>query len=64
MNNLEDFMCALSFNHKNYLEKPIILACEHASCSKCVDDLKKKTGLEKVKCLKCNKENSLKVDYV
>ena len=62
--NLEDFICALSFQHKHYLEKPILFTCGHAACNECVDNLKSNTGLKQIKCLKCNKENSLEVDYV
>ena len=62
--NLEDFICALSFQHKHYLEKPIIFSCGHAACNECVDNLKSNTGLKQIKCLKCNKESSLEVDYV
>jgi hypothetical protein len=64
IDNLEDFICALSFQHKHYLEKPIIFSCGHAACNRCVDNLKTNTGLKQIKCLKCNKENSLEVDYV
>jgi hypothetical protein len=62
--NLKDFICALSFQHKHYLEEPIMFSCGHAACNQCVDNLKSNTGLKQIKCLKCNKENSLEVDYV
>jgi hypothetical protein len=64
IDNLEDFICALSFQQKHYLEKPIIFSCGHAACNECVDNLKSNTGLKQIKCLKCRKENSLEVDYV
>ena len=62
--NLKDFICALSYQHQHYIQKPIMLSCGHAACFKCLNDFKKKTGLKQVKCLKCNKENSLEIDYV
>ena len=62
--NFEDFFCALSYQHQHYIEKPIMLSCGHLSCLKCLNDFKKKIGLKQVKCLKCNKENSLETDYV
>ena len=64
IDNLEDFICARSFQHKLYLEEPIMFSCGHAACNQCVDNLKSNTGLKQIKCLKCNKENSLEVDYV
>ena len=64
IDNLEDFICALSFQHKHYLEKPILFTCGHAACNECVDNLKSNTGLKQIKCLKCNKENSLENNYV
>jgi hypothetical protein len=63
IDNLEDFICARSFQHKLYLEDPIMFSCGHAACNQCVDNLKSNTGLKQIKCLKCNKENSLEVDY-
>jgi hypothetical protein len=63
VDNLEDFICALSFQHNHYLENPILLLCEHAACTKCIDDLKNNAVLKEVKCLKCNKENNLEINY-
>ena len=63
-NTLEDFICAFSFQQKHYFEKPILLACGHVACHQCVKDLKNNTGLKKINCLKCNKENSLETEYV
>ena len=62
--NLEDFICAISYQHKHYIDKPIMLSCGHVICLKFLNDFKKKTELKKVKCLKCSKENSLEIDYV
>jgi hypothetical protein len=42
IDNLEDFICALSFQHKHYLEKPIIFSCGHAACNPCVDNINKR----------------------
>ena len=64
MDNSEDFNCAFSFLHKHCVETPIMLARGHAACLNCVNDLKKRTGLKIVKCLKCNEENSLEANYV
>ena len=61
---LKDFTCALSFKYEHFIEFPVLLSCEHAACKQCVDNLKSNTGLKQIKCLKCNKENSLEVDYV
>jgi transcription elongation factor Elf1 len=61
--NLEDFICVLSFQHKHYVQEPVMLFCGHAACGSCIDDVKKNTGLEKVKCMKCSKENNLESDY-
>ena len=61
--NLKDFICALSYQHQHYTQKPIMLSCGHAACFKCLNDFKKTTGLKQVKCLKCNKKNSLEIDY-
>ena len=63
-NNLEDFICAFSFQHKHYVEKPIVLLCGHAACHQCVKDFKNNTGFKKIQCLICNKDNSLENDYV
>ena len=63
IDDLESFICAFSFQHKHYLEKPVILTCGHAACYYCVDSFKKNTGLKQIKCLKCNGENSLEIDY-
>ena len=62
MNSLEDFICALSFNHKHFLDEPIILSCGHASCIKCFQDLKNNTGSSIFNCLKCDEKNSFGIE--
>ena len=63
MDDLEDFICAFSILGKHCIETPIMLTCGHSACLKCVNDLKTQTGLKKVNCLKCHKENSLENNY-
>jgi hypothetical protein len=61
--NLKDFICALSFQHEHYIEKPVMLSCEHGACNECVNNFKNNTGLKQIKCFKCNKESSIEIDY-
>ena len=60
---LKDFTCALSFKYEHFIEFPVLLSCEHAACNGCVNNFKNNTGLKQIKCLKCNKESSLEIDY-
>ena len=61
---LEDFECALGYQNKHILQKPVLLECSHAACFRCVQDFKDNTGLKHVCCLKCNIESSLEADYI
>jgi hypothetical protein len=61
--NLKDFICALSFKHQHYIETPVMLSCEHGACNECVNNFKNNTGLKQIKCLICNRESSLEIDY-
>ena len=64
--DLKTLECALvDVNHdQHFLVKPVTLLCGHACCYKCIESFNLLYKINKIKCVKCEKENTIDLDLI
>jgi hypothetical protein len=63
MDILDYCKCALSYDFKHYIERPVALPCGHCACFDCIQEFKNNTGLKEILCDICKTPNNLKIEY-